>query len=76
MWARGARSPEAPKDPCRGTTGVTSLLSISIRHSMSSRRMPELPFTSALALRSIMARTISRPKGVPVATQWLRIKFS
>ena len=43
---------------------------------MSSRRIPELPFTRALALRSIMARTTSWASGVPTATQWLKIRFS
>jgi len=38
--ASGARSPEAPSDPCSGTTGRRSLSSISTNRSTTSRRTP------------------------------------
>ena len=59
MWLRGARSPEAPRDPFWGMTGVTPLLSMSMSISTSRGRTPLMPTHRALARRSIMPRTCS-----------------
>ena len=59
MWDSGAKSPEAPREPFWGTTGVTPRLSISISISTRMGRTPLIPTHSALARRSIMPRTCS-----------------
>jgi hypothetical protein len=53
--ASGARSPEAPTDPCSGTTGRRSAASIRSRLSTVETRIPENPFARALALRTIIS---------------------
>jgi len=43
IWDMGARSPDAPTEPFLQTKGVTPLFSISIKVSVISGRIPELP---------------------------------
>ena len=40
-WASGARSPEAPTDPCEGMRGTTPRLSMATSASITSARTPE-----------------------------------
>ncbi len=40
-FASGARSPDAPSEPCSGTAGITSWLSISTIRSIRAGRTPE-----------------------------------
>ncbi len=42
-WAKGARSPDAPTDPCPGTTGSMSSRNMSRRRWTTSTRTPEWP---------------------------------
>ena len=59
MWASGARSPEEPREPFWGTTGVTPRFNISTSICTRTGRTPETPSHRALARRSIMPRTTS-----------------
>ncbi len=64
MWASGARSPDAPTDPCTGTTGVTPRASIVCKRATVSRCTPEAPWARLPSFRAIISRTI----GVGVAS--------
>ena len=50
--ASGARSPDAPSDPCSGTAGIRSRFSISTIRSTTSTRTPEYPSASTWARSS------------------------
>ena len=71
MWARGARSPLAPREPFSGITGWTPALSMSRSSSRVARRTPEWPRARVLARISMMARVVARSKGSPTPTAWL-----
>ena len=58
-WARGARSPDAPKDPCWYTTGRMSLLNMSRSRWTVMICAPEWPYERDWALRSSISLTIS-----------------
>ena len=55
--ASGARSPEAPTEPCSGTTGWMPRRRKSSSRSTISGRQPLWPCASALARSSSIART-------------------
>ena len=57
--ASGARSPDAPTDPCDGTTGWMPARRNSSSRSTISGRQPLWPCASALARSSSIARTTS-----------------
>ncbi len=65
VWARGARSPLEPTEPCDGTSGCTPWLSMAMRVSTTSPRAPEYPQASAFALSSRIARTTSSGRSSP-----------
>ena len=66
-FASGARSPDAPSDPCWGTAGITSSFSIETIRSTTSGRTPECPRASTWARSRSIARASSRGRGVPTA---------
>ena len=66
MLASGARSPEAPSDPCWNTTGSTSLLKKSTRRCTVSSCTPELPYERDWILSSSISFTISAGTRSPV----------
>ena len=66
-FASGARSPDAPSEPCSGTTGIRSRFSISTIRSTTSARTPECPSASTCARSSSIARASSRESGGPTA---------
>ena len=73
QWASGARSPDAPSDPCSGTHGVMSWLSRSTSACATSGRTPEWPSASERTRSSIIARTTSRGIGAPTPAACERI---
>ena len=75
MVARGTRSPLAPREPFSGTKGVTPLLSIFIRVSTTTGRIPEGPPAMVLARITIMARTIGSANGLPIPATSARMTF-
>ncbi len=76
MWARGARSPEAPTLPWLGITGSTPRFRHSARSRMASGRMPEWALSRQLMRAAMRARVWSRGRGSPTPAAWLRIRFS
>src|SRR2546422_1509604 len=76
MWASGARSPLAPREPREGTSGCTPLFSIPRSWPTTAGRTPEWPFARAFARISIEARTSSSGRGGPAPAAWLRTRFS
>ena len=64
-WAKGARSPEAPTEPCAGTTGSRSRRSRSRRRATISTRTPEWPCARVRARSSSIARTSGSGSGGP-----------
>ena len=68
--ASGARSPDAPSEPCSGTMGMRSRFSISIIRSTISGRTPERPRASTWARSSSMARASGRDSGGPTAVAY------
>ncbi len=76
MCASGARSPEAPTEPCSGTTGVTRRSIMATSMSMTSGRTPDTPMDSECARSSSMARTTSRGVAGPTPALCERSRFS
>src|SRR5581483_862565 len=75
-WARGARSPEAPRLPSSGTTGVSPALTRATSRSARTGRAPDRPAASVRARSSIMARTTSGSTRSPIPAAWLRTSDS
>jgi hypothetical protein len=63
--AKGARSPEAPTEPCAGITGYTSCCSNASKASITAMVMPECPRASALILRTRIKRTTASGSASP-----------
>ncbi|KAG0774455.1 hypothetical protein G6F57_016281 [Rhizopus arrhizus] len=61
----GARSPEAPTEPCAGTTGSTPLTSIASSSRRVSSRMPEAPCARLTSFSAIIKRTTLAGIGSP-----------
>ena len=57
--ASGARSPEAPRDPCSYTTGVIPSLKKSINRCIVATWTPDFPRLRACTFRSSMSLIIS-----------------
>ena len=72
MWASGARSPLAPREPCSGTAGTTPAFSIAARASTSSARTPESPAARVLTRIAIIPRPTSGSRKGPTPAAWLR----
>ena len=75
MCASGARSPEAPTEPCTGTTGVTPCEIMPSRSAQMSHRTPEAPRPSDRSFRAIINRTVSGSSTSPTPQQWDRIRL-
>ena len=70
--AIGARSP-CPTDPSMLTRGRSPSFSARTMRSAISGRTPEVPFASAFAWRSIVARTTSGEASGPIPMRWFSI---
>ena len=75
MWASGARSPEAPTDPCSGITGITPRSNNVPNSSINSQRTPEAPRPNESNLRTIISLTMFSGNGSPTPQQCERIRF-
>ena len=75
MWASGARSPEAPTEPCDGTTGVTPCASIASSSSISDQRTPEAPRPRLRSFSAIISRVTAVGQGSPTPQQCDRIRL-
>ena len=65
MWANGARSPDAPTEPCVGTTGNRSCDNIAARNCTVSSRAPEAPCPRLASFNASMSRTSGAGMGSP-----------
>ena len=74
--ASGARSPDAPTEPCEGITGCTLAFSIWQSVSTTRGRTPLKPFASALARSNIIARVSASLSGTPRPQAWERTRFT
>jgi hypothetical protein len=63
--ASGARSPDAPSDPCSGTHGTTPAFNRPTNDEATSGRTPERPIANDRTRSSIIARTTSAGIGAP-----------
>src|SRR3546814_18805532 len=52
-WARGARSPDAPTEPCAATHGMASHYSMSSRRTTTLHLTPDLPHARQIPLLAI-----------------------
>ena len=75
MCASGARSPDAPTDPCDGITGVTPFFSKAPICSITSQRTPEAPLPKESIFSVITRRTMFCGRGSPTPQQWERIRL-
>ena len=75
IWAKGARSPEAPTDPCAGITGVTPRSSMASIRSTTSSRTPEAPRPRLSSLSAIKSRAWPRGIAGPTPQQCDRIRL-
>ena len=69
ICASGARSPDAPTDPCCGTSGYMPRASMAWSCSMISRRTPEAPRPNEMIFNAIINRTIGSGVGAPTPQQ-------
>ena len=75
ICASGARSPEAPTDPCTGTTGVTLRARQSSISFAVSQRIPDAPRPSDRSLRIIISRVVASSSASPTPQQCDRTRF-
>ena len=75
IWASGARSPDAPTDPCDGITGTTPFSSIPSIRSIISQRTPDAPRPSDSSFNAIINRVVGTSSASPTPQQWLRIRL-
>ena len=67
--ASGARSPDAPTDPCAGMHGTTPALASATSASITLQRMPEWPRASDAALSAMTRRTTASSSSGPVPAE-------
>ena len=65
MCASGARSPDAPTEPCDGTTGSRSRDNIAARNCTVSGRTPEAPCARLASFNASISRTSGAGIGSP-----------
>ena len=65
ICASGARSPEAPTEPCAGTTGVTPAREHGLDESSVSGCTPEAPWARLPSFSAIMSRVVATGAGSP-----------
>ena len=75
ICAKGARSPEAPTDPCTGITGSTPVASIPSISAQISQRTPEAPRPSDRSFNAIIRRTVAGSSASPTPQQCDRIRL-
>ena len=75
MWARGARSPDAPTDPWPGITGVTPLASMSWMISTVVIATPDAPRPSDSNFSTIINRVVASSNASPTPQQCDKIKL-
>ncbi len=75
MCASGARSPDAPTDPCTGSSGQMSRASRASSCSITSRRTPEAPRPSEAIFSAMVSRTMRFGVGSPTPQQCDRIRL-
>ena len=75
MCASGARSPDAPTEPCCGTTGITPRIGISCRSLISSQRTPEAPRPNETSFNAIIILTTEFGVSSPTPPQWERMRL-
>ena len=63
MWASGARSPDAPTEPCDGTYGTRPALCTATSVSITTSRTPECPRARLAAFSASISRTTSGASG-------------
>ncbi len=71
MCASGARSPDAPTEPCAGTTGVSPLSSIASISATVAGCTPEAPRARLASLSAIISRATGTGIGSPTPAAWL-----
>ncbi len=78
ICARGARSPDAPTEPCSGITGTTPWASIASICAQIARRTPDAPRPSDSSFSAIIRRTVrgSRPSPTPQQCDRIRLRCS
>jgi len=64
--ASGARSPDAPTEPCAGMHGTMPALATPTTSSTTSHRTPEYPRASDAAFSAITRRTVASSSSGPV----------
>ena len=75
MCASGARSPDAPTEPCDGMYGTRPALCAAISVSTTASRTPEWPRARLAALSASISRTTGGCSGSPTPTECERIRF-
>ena len=70
MCDSGARSPDAPTEPCAGTTGMTSFASIASSSATVSGRTPDAPCARLASFSAIISRAIATGIGSPTPAAW------
>ena len=65
MCASGAKSPDAPNEPCSGTTGNTFAFQWSNKRCTVVSATPECPWERPLTLSKSIMRTTSFGSGSP-----------
>ena len=75
ICASGARSPEAPTEPCAGIIGVTPRASIASSRSTSTGRTPEAPRPRLSSFSAMIRRTVGSSTGSPTPQQCDRIRL-
>ena len=75
-WDKGAKSPEAPTEPCDGTIGIILLSICQQILSITSILMPENPLHKEWTFIINISLEISKGTFSPTPTAWLFSKFS
>ena len=75
MCASGARSPDAPTEPCAGTTGVMPFASIACSISTVCQLMPDAPRPTDNNFSTIIKRVVGVSSGSPTPQQCDRMRL-
>gem|GEM_PF-5389476 len=75
MCDKGAKSPEAPTEPCAGITGTTPRANMPSSSSTKSHLTPDAPRPKDSSFKVIINRTTFSSTSSPTPQQWLRIRL-
>ncbi len=75
MCASGARSPDAPTEPCPGITGVRPRISRASSRAMVCGCTPEAPWARLASFRASISRTIAIGVDSPTPAEWESTMF-